>query len=88
MLHKFFVVRLSRIVISLDFYLTQKDFVNMARMCHDIAHVFLKKCFTQYLSSILNFLQILYICIFEHSLTIKIGVDRVNQEKRLVEFAG
>ena len=26
--------------------------------------------------------------IFQHSSTIKIGVERINQEKRLVEFAG
>ena len=29
-----------------------------------------------------------YIYIFKSSSTIKIGVERVNQEKRLVEFAG
>ena len=39
-------------------------------------------------STLLIYESCLHIYIFEHFSTRKIGVERVNQEKRLVEFAG
>ena len=55
-----------------------------------ISQYSLMKCDFKFMEGILSEALNDHICIdiFEHSSTIKIIAERVNQEKRLVEFAG